>query len=105
MGTANFAATWTAMGGTSIAAPHATGTVALLQQYVAGSTLGADAKRHEVMKAILMNSAEKVKDRIGMTRTVQKTNGKDWDNSDARDADDNQGGRTLPLDEQMGFGF
>jgi len=46
--------------GTSYAAPHATGVVALLQEYARANGLGADSRRHEVMKAVLMNSADKV---------------------------------------------
>src|SRR5207244_973743 len=50
--------------GSSFAVPHATGTVALLQE--AAKDLGQDAKRHEVMKAVLINSAEKIEGRLGM---------------------------------------
>ncbi len=54
--------------GTSFAAPHITGTVALLQQYgdqriAAGAARwDTDARRHEVMKAVLMDSADKLID-------------------------------------------
>jgi len=85
--------------GTSLAAPHVTGTVALLQEYgdaqiAAGAAnwtgtvaSGPTARRHEVMKAVLMNSADKIKDDgmfvlngnaipqgrlLGMERTVLK---------------------------------
>ena len=60
--------------GTSFAAPHVTGTIALLQQYAVGNfAANANARRHEVMKAVIMNSADKIKDtgnglRLGMTR-------------------------------------
>ena len=56
--------------GASFAAPHVTGTVALLQQYGddrAGAAnwtgmvaSGPTSQRHEVMKAVLMNSADKL---------------------------------------------
>jgi hypothetical protein len=91
--------------GTSYAAPHATGTIALLQQDANAQNLGADAKRHEVMKAVLINSADKVKGRIGMDRTVLRIDEKTWDQSDARDDPGNQQGRQLPLDAQIGTGF
>ncbi len=93
--------------GTSYAAPHATGTVALLQQ--ADGT--GDARHHEVMKAILINSADKVEGRIGMTRTVLKLNGNDtWDRSDARDepganAQETELRQKLPFDAEIGAGF
>ncbi len=91
--------------GTSLATPHATSTVALLQQYAAANNLPADAKRHEVMKVVILNSAEKLKGLLGMTRDVLKTDNTTWAQSTARDDDTNQGGRALPLDEQMGTGF
>ena len=97
--------------GTSFAAPHVTGTVALLQEFADNqiTTVGAprwdaEARRHEVMKAVLMNSADKLEDigdgnRLGMTRTVIKKNGSDtWLTSPA--ATD----PTIPLDEEFGAG-
>ncbi|HEY9747943.1 MAG TPA: S8 family serine peptidase, partial [Allocoleopsis sp.] len=95
--------------GTSFAAPHVTGTIALLQEFADGARRrnskqwGLDARRHEVMKAVLLNSADKVKDRgdgwsLGMSRTIFDQNQQDWLASDAyRD-------RTIPLNRQMGTG-
>ncbi|MBF2066973.1 MAG: S8 family serine peptidase [Calothrix sp. C42_A2020_038] len=95
--------------GTSFAAPHVTGTVALLQEFGdrqlrskrPGWTIAS--RRHEVMKAILLNSAEKIKDngdglRLGMTRTIIDKQNLDWLASDAyRDP-------KISLHAQMGTG-
>jgi subtilisin family serine protease len=95
--------------GTSFAAPHVTATVALMQEYgdrqirANERNWSVDARRHEVMKAILMNSADKVKDtgdglNLGMTRTVVTQSNRNWLDSDAyRD-------RKIPLDNQLGTG-
>jgi hypothetical protein len=104
--TADGLGTYKLRSGTSNAAPHATGTVALLQEDARTNGLGVDSRRHEVMKAILMNSADKVQGRLGMTRTVVKRDGvSTWDNSDARDDPANPDGPANPLDPEMGVGF
>ena len=105
----------TTSSGTSFAAPHVTATVALLQEYgdrqlrlsckPPGCKLPwtLDARREQVMKAVLFNSADKIKDAgdgltLGMSRTILDKNNRTWLESDAyRD-------RTLPLDTQMGAG-
>ncbi len=102
--------------GTSFAAPHVTATVALLQEFGdrqlrasckrgTGCTLpwGLDARRHEVMKAVMMNSADKIKDNgngqfLGMTRTVLEKNNQTWLESDAYK------NSKVPLNIQMGAG-
>jgi hypothetical protein len=102
------------LGGTSFAAPHVTATVALLQEFGDAairqalsqgnsSRWGLDARRQEVMKAVLMNAADKLEDsgdgfRLGMSRTLLDLQNQTWLESDAyRD-------RSVPLDAQMGTG-
>ena len=95
--------------GTSFAAPHVTATVALLQEHAENQiTAGAihwnaNARRHEVMKAVLMNSADKLTDsgtgdHLGMTRTVVDTNGNDWFSSAAATNE------LIPLHDEFGAG-
>lgn len=95
--------------GTSFAAPHVTASVALLQEYgdrqlkQAESHWSLDARRSEVMKAVLLNSADKVKDSgdgllLGMERTTLDKEDKTWLDGDAyRDP-------RIPLDIEMGTG-
>ena len=95
--------------GTSFAAPHITASVALLQEYgdrnISQSlpNWSLDARRHEVMKAILLNSADKIEDRgngllLGMERTVLSEKNQTWLDSDA------YYNPRVPLDMQMGTG-
>ena len=102
--------------GTSFATPHVTGTIALLQEWGdrqlrkscirgVGCKLPwtTHARRHEVMKAILMNSADKIRDTgdgllLGMTRTVVQKNNQPWFNSDAAM------NPKIPLNFQFGTG-
>lgn len=95
--------------GTSFAAPHVTASVALLQEYsdrqlrTQQPNWTPDARRHEVMKAVLLNSAEKIKDsgdglRQAMSRTILTKDNRDWLASDAYKE------RKIPLDFQMGTG-
>jgi hypothetical protein len=95
--------------GTSFAAPHITASVALLQEYgdrqlrQNAAHWSLDSRRHEVMKAVLLNSADKIKDagdglRLGMTRTVLTKDQRTWLDSDAYQDP------KIPLDIQMGTG-
>lgn len=62
--------------GTSFAAPHVSGTVALLQQAADLSFNGqalSDASRSEVMKAILLNSTDKFTENNGAALGMEKT--------------------------------
>jgi hypothetical protein len=95
--------------GTSFAAPHITASVALLQELgdrqlkSKQPNWSTDSRRHEVMKAVLLNSADKIKDNgdglhLGMTRTVLGKDNSNWLESDAyKDP-------KIPLDYQMGTG-
>lgn len=105
--------------GNSYAAPHVTGTVALLQEYGEARAViphlnrWTFKERHEVMKAVLLNSADKIKDDgatifngqavpvggfLGMEKTLLDTNGNNWLASEAMTDD------LLPLDDEMGAG-
>ncbi len=102
--------------GTSFAAPHVTATVALLQEYGdrqlrqscqpgVGCAMPwtLDARRQEVMKAVLLNSTEKIKDtgngqHLGMGKTILDKNNRSWLDSDAYKD------RKIPLNVQMGTG-
>ena len=95
--------------GTSFASPHVVGTVALLQEYGDRAIQenrphwSLDARRHEVVKAVLLNSADKLQDKgdgklLGMTRTMLDKSESDWSASDAY-ADE-----SIPLHGQMGTG-
>ncbi len=95
--------------GTSFAAPHVTATVALIQEFgdrqlsTRQPNWTVDARRQDVMKAVLLNAADKIKDNgdglnLGMQRTIVDRGGRSWVESDAyRDP-------SLPLNTQMGTG-
>lgn len=95
--------------GTSFAAPHVVATVALLQelgdrQFRSGaSNWSLDSREPLVMKSVLMNAADKIKDPgdgsiLGMSRTLLDKRGKTWLDSDAyRD-------QKIPLDANLGTG-
>ncbi|MGL5807932.1 MAG: S8 family serine peptidase [Xenococcaceae cyanobacterium] len=103
--------------GTSFAAPQVTASVALLQEFGDRQILGVtkesspqtpthwttDARHHEVMKAVLLNSADKIEDDgdgllLGMARTMLNKNNLTWFESDAFS------NSKIPLDIQMGTG-
>ncbi len=95
--------------GTSFAAPHITASVALLQEFGDRQLKSKQpnwsiaSRNHEVMKAVLLNSVDKIKDTgdgllLGMTRTVLGKDNRNWLESDAyKDP-------KIPLDYQMGTG-
>lgn len=114
--------------GTSFAAPHLVGSVALLQEFgdsvlrqMQGKGLqqrnslatpppsrmprywSLDSRRHEVMKAVFLNSADKIQDsgnglRLGMTRTTLTKDNRTWLESDAYK------NPKIPLNMEMGTG-
>ena len=96
--------------GTSFAAPHITGVVALLQEYgdrqlqnSRRADWSLDSRRHEVMKAVLLNSADKIADLgngmlLDMERTISSEHNYDWLESDAYQSP------RIPLDIEMGTG-
>ena len=114
--------------GTSFAAPHITASVALLQEFgdsalrktmdngvtsdafVDNTQLNSkelnwstDSRQHEVMKAVLLNSADKIQDEgdgllLGMSRTTLGKDNRNWLESDA------YRNPKIPLDIQMGTG-
>ncbi|ELR99711.1 S8 family serine peptidase [Gloeocapsa sp. PCC 73106] len=95
--------------GTSFAAPHITASVALLQEYgdrqiAAGAPNWSIAsRRHEVTKAVLLNSADKIQDSgdgrfLGMERTTLTKNNRTWLESDAYHNE------SIALDLEMGTG-
>ncbi|MEO0948145.1 MAG: S8 family serine peptidase [Cyanobacteria bacterium J06641_5] len=102
----------TEVSGTSFAAPHVTATVALLQEYgdrqyrqlqspesSREPAWSLDARRHEVMKAVLLNSAEKLQGALGVQRTIFGLRDKHtWRQSDALAS------AAIPLDMQLGAG-
>ena len=106
--------------GTSFAAPHITASVALLQEYgdrimksnrvnlklinkLSAPLCSLDCRRHEVMKAVLLNSADKIEDGgdgklLGMEKTILSEKNLNWLESDAY-----QNPR-IPLNMEMGTG-
>ncbi len=95
--------------GTIYAAPLVTGTAALLQEYaekqIRAESPGwsASARRPEVLKAVLLNSTDKVADTgdgrlLGMDKTISTQEGTTWLDSPAAQS------KTVPLDPRLGAG-
>jgi hypothetical protein len=91
--------------GTSFAAPQVTAGDALVVNYdnnqiAAGNLTYEDAEQAQVEKAILLNSADKVQNVLGMNKTITNTAGQNYFNSVAY----NNPNQNVPLDPQMGSG-
>jgi subtilisin family serine protease len=98
---------FTAVSGSSFAAPHVVGAIALLQEYadrqIASGKWQLDARRHEVTKAVLLNSADKIADagdgkNLGMSKTILDTQGNTWLDSEAYK------NKEIPLSLRVGAG-
>ena len=93
--------------GSSFAAPHVVGTIALLHEYanhqIESGNWSIDARRHELIKAVLLNSADKIQDRgdgkiLGMSKTILDAFGKTWVDTEA------YANREIPLSRNLGAG-
>lgn len=95
--------------GTSFASPHVAATVALLQEWgdrqlrTLDGAWGLDVREPMVMKTILLNSADKLKDTgdgllLGMSRTLRDERNLTWLASDAYQD------RKIPLHAELGTG-
>jgi hypothetical protein len=93
--------------GSSFASPHVVGAIALLHEYanrqIDIGNWGIDARRHELIKAVLINSADKIKDNgdgkiLGMSKTILDAFGKTWLDTEA------YANRAIPLSRNLGAG-
>ncbi|NEQ55068.1 MAG: S8 family serine peptidase [Leptolyngbya sp. SIO3F4] len=93
--------------GSSFAAPHVAATVALLQEWgdrqIRTADWQLDAREPMVMKAVLLNAADKVMDegngqKLGMTRTLLDESNLTWFDSDAHT------NPKVPLHRELGTG-
>lgn len=90
--------------GTSFATPSVTGATALLHQLgslqaqAGNNRFFGEWEQHEVMKAALMNSADKLAGVQGSTRTIIDSNDQNWTQSEAYN------NPAIPLDDQLGAG-
>ncbi len=88
-------ADWVTVSGTSFAGPMVAGAGALLHQW--GRYHGMDTS-NETMRAVMVNSTDKLSGVLGMTRTITDRQDQDWLASEA------YASMSIPLDDQMGAG-
>jgi hypothetical protein len=92
---------FTSVSGSSFAAPHVVGVIALLQEYadrqIANGKWQLDARRHEVTKAVLLNSADKIAD-SGDGKTILDAQGNTWLDLEAYKS------KEIPLSLRLGAG-
>ena len=86
---------WATVSGTSFSAPLVAGAGALLQQW--GTYRGLDTSS-QTMRAVMVNSVNKVDGLLGMSLTIEDREGLNWLASEA------YSDQTIPLDDQMGAG-
>lgn len=86
---------WATVSGTSFSGPLVAGAGALLQQW--GAHTGMDTSS-ETMRAVMVNSVNKVDGALGMSRTIVDREDQDWLSSEAYLSE------SIPLDDQMGAG-
>jgi len=93
--------------GSSFATPHVVGVIALLHEYanrqIASGSWSIDARRHELIKAVLINSVDKIQDRgdgkiLGMSKTILDAFGKTWIDTEAYP------NQSIPLSRSLGAG-
>jgi hypothetical protein len=104
--------------GTSFAAPHVAGAVALLAQDSVNRAMGADSRNQTVERAIILNSADKIQGVLGMDHTILRgtvaTNnsggtdntgaGLNWVQQRAAEVAGGVNRNAIPLDTQLGVG-
>jgi hypothetical protein len=105
--------------GTSFAAPHVAGAVALISQDSVAMGMGADSRNETVQRAILLNSADKIQGVLGMDHTILReataTNssgsttdstgaGLNWVQERAAEVTAGTNRNAIPLDTQLGVG-
>ena len=86
---------WATVSGTSFSAPIVAGAGALLQQW--GTHKGMDTTS-QTMRAVMVNSVNKIDGVLGMTSTIEDREGLNWLYSEA------YSDQAIPLDNQMGAG-